>query len=167
MFNRRNTSVLLRVASLLSGIFRTYRAEANRPLSDERKRRLAIDERHAFTLQQRDLDAEKRKNKTSKGVLRIRDHGGVPEKLRKLVGGKSMRRILKAERLAARNTPEALVVEGQLGFSGPMQRLKRGVDFALVLAGHSGPTLVLNDRVKKFRVVCDEASLDDTFALNC
>lgn len=167
MFNRRSPSALLSVASLLSGVFRTYRAEAKRPLSDHRKRRLALDERRAFDLQQRDLAAEKRKNKDRYGVLRIRDHGGVPEKLRKMLGGKSMRRILKAERRAARNSPDALVVEGKLGFSAPMQRLQRGVDFALVPAGHGGPTLVLNDRVTEFRVACDEASLDDTFALNC
>lgn len=166
MFNRRSPSALLSVASLLSSVFRTYRAEAKRPFSDHRKRHLAVDERRAFELQQRDLAAEKRKNKDRYGVLRIRDHGGVPEKLRKMLGGKSMRRILKAERRAARNNPDALAVDGRLGFSAPMRQLQRGVDFALVPASHGGPTLVLNSRVTEFSVSYDSSAACDTFALN-
>jgi len=165
----RRLSVASALVSVLGRVFRTYRSEANRELSDHRKRMLAIDEKRAFDLQQRDLAAEKRKNKTRQGVLRLRDHGSVQEKLRKAIGGKSMRRILKRERRLARETPDALVVEGRMGFSAPVKPLQRGVDFALI-AGHrrgTGLTLVLSDRVQDFKVSYDVSAANELFAFNC
>ena len=152
--------------NLLNRIFRSYRAEENRTMSDWRKRLLAVDENYAFLLQQRDLEMEQRKNKravnatridkkTGKtvrytaGILAVRDHGSPQEKLRKALAGKSMRRILKAERRAGRVDPEALSVVA-IGPGNERNPLVRGVDFAMVPPGHGGPLLVLHDMAEKF-----------------
>ena len=152
--------------NLLKRIFRSYNAENGKTLSDWRKRMLAVDENYAFLLQACDLENENKKNKrqvrTAKGgvagVLAIRDHGSPEEKLRKAFGGKTMRRILKAERRAARENPEALVVHA-IGQDGERNPLVRGVDFAMIPAAHGGPTLVLHDMATKF-----EASYSNDFA---
>ena len=121
--------------NLLKRIFRSYNAEKGKTLSDWRKRMLAVDENYAFLLQARDNENEQRKNKrvvrvtrtdrqTGKqvtynaGILAVRDHGSPQEKLRKAFGGKTMRRILKAERRAARENPDALTVVA-IGTSAP------------------------------------------------
>ena len=101
--------------NLLKRIFRSYNAEKGKTLSDWCKRMLAVDENYAFMLQARDNANEQQKNKrqvrTAKGgvagVFATRDHGSPQEKLRKAFGGKTMRRILKAERRAARENSEA------------------------------------------------------------
>jgi hypothetical protein len=165
--------------NLLNRIFRSYRAENGKKLSPWRQRMLAVDENYAMLLQMRDNENEQQKNKrqvnatrivvdkeTGKrktvryvaGVLATRDHGSPQEKLRKALGGKSMRRILKAERRAGRVDPEALVVHA-LDEQGERHPLVRGVDFAMIPRGHGGPTLVLHDRATKF-----EASYSSNFA---
>ena len=152
--------------NLLKRIFRSYNAENGKTPSDWRKRMLAVDENYAFLLQARDLENENKKNKrqvrTAKGgvagALATRDHGSPQEKLRKAFGGKTMRRILKAERRAARENPEALVVHA-IGQDGERNALVRGVDFAMIPAAHGGPTLVLHDMATKF-----EASYSNDFA---
>ena len=152
--------------NLLKRIFRSYNAENGKTLSDWRKRMLAIDENYAFLLQARDNANEQQKNKrqvrTSKGgiagVLAIRDHGSPQEKLRKAFGGKTMRRILKAERRAARENPDALTVVA-IGEDDSRNPLTRGVDFAMIPRAHGGPTLVLHDMAQKF-----EASYSSNFA---
>lgn len=151
--------------NLLKRIFRSYNAEKGKTLSDWRKRMLAVDENYAFLVQQRDLENEQRKNKRQvrtkrgiAGVLAIRDHGSPEEKLRKAFGGKTMRRILKTERRAARENPEALVVHA-IGQDGERNPLVRGVDFAMIPAAHGGPTLVLHDLATNF-----EASYSNDFA---
>ena len=161
--------------NLLERIFRSYDAEKGKTLSDWRKRMLAVDENYAFLLQQRDNENEQRKNKrgvtvtrtnrqTGKqetyraGNLATRDHGSPQEKLRKAFGGKTMRRILKAERRAARENPEALVVHA-IADDGARNQLVRGVDFAMIPAAHGGPTLVLHDMATKF-----DASYSNDFA---
>lgn len=143
--------------NLLKRIFRSYNAENGKTLSDWRKRMLAVDENYAFLLQTRDNENEQRKDKrqvrTAKGgvagVLATRDHGSPQEKLRKAFGGKTMRRILKAERRAARENPDALVVH-TIGEEDNRHLLTRGVDFAMIPPGHGGPTLVLHDMAQKF-----------------
>lgn len=151
--------------NLLKRIFRSYNAEKGKTLSDWRKRMLAVDENYAFMLQARDNANEQQKNKRMvrgkrgvAGVLAVRDHGSPEEKLRKAFGGKTMRRILKAERRAARENPEALVVHA-IGQDGERNPLVRGVDFAMIPAAHGGPTLVLHDLATKF-----EASYSNDFA---
>lgn len=161
--------------NLLKRIFRSYRAEEGKTLSDWRKRMLAVDENHAFIVQQRDLENEQRKNKrgvtvsrvnrqTKKtetyraGILATRDHGSPQEKLRKAFGGKTMRRILKAERRAGRENPEALVVHA-LDEQDQKHALTRGVDFAMIPRAHGGPTLVLHDMAQRF-----EATYSNSFA---
>lgn len=152
--------------NLLKRIFRSYNAENGKTLSDWRKRMLAVDENYAFLLQARDLENENKKNKrqvrTAKGgvagVLATRDHGSPQEKLRKAFGGKTMRRILKAERRAARENPDALTVVA-IGEGDARHPLTRGVDFAMIPRAHGGPTLVLHDMAQKF-----EASYSSNFA---
>lgn len=161
--------------NLLNRIFRSYRNESSRPLSDWRKRMLAVDENYAFMLQVRDNENEQRKNKravrvtrldrkTGKnvtynaGILAVRDHGSPQEKLRKAFGGKTMRRILKAERRAGRENPEALAVVA-IDEKDERHELVRGVDFAMIPRAHGGPTLVLHDMAQKF-----EASYSSNFA---
>lgn len=152
--------------NLLKRIFRSYNAENGKTLSDWRKRMLAVDENYAFLLQARDLENENKKNKrqvrTAKGgvagVLATRDHGSPQEKLRKAFGGKTMRRILKAERRAARENPDALTVVA-IGEDDSRNPLTRGVDFAMIPRAHGGPTLVLHDMAQKF-----EASYSSNFA---
>lgn len=152
--------------NLLKRIFRSYNAENGKTLSDWRKRMLAVDENYAFLLQARDLENENKKNKrqvrTAKGgvagVLATRDHGSPQEKLRKAFGGKTMRRILKAERRAARENPDALTVVA-IGEDDSRNPLTRGVDFAMIPRSHGGPTLVLHDMAQKF-----EASYSSNFA---
>ena len=152
--------------NLLKRIFRSYNAENGKTLSDWRKRMLAVDENYAFLLQARDLENENKKNKrqvrTAKGgvagVLATRDHGSPQEKLRKAFGGKTMRRILKAERRAARENPDALTVVA-IGEDDARHPLTRGVDFAMIPRSHGGPTLVLHDMAQKF-----EASYSSNFA---
>lgn len=151
--------------NLLKRIFRSYDAEKGKTLSPWRKRMLAVDENYAFLLQQRDLENEQRKDKRQvrskrgiAGVLATRDHGSPQEKLRKAFGGKTMRRILKAERRAARENPEALVVHA-IADDGARNQLVRGVDFAMIPAAHGGPTLVLHDMATKF-----DASYSNDFA---
>ena len=152
--------------NLLKRIFRSYNAENGKTLSDWRKRMLAVDENYAFLLQARDLENENKKNKrqvrTAKGgvagVLATRDHGSPQEKLRKAFGGKTMRRILKSERRAARENPDALVVHA-LDAEDNKHALTRGVDFAMIPRAHGGPTLVLHDMAQKF-----EASYSSNFA---
>ena len=152
--------------NLLKRIFRSYNAENGKTLSDWRKRMLAVDENYAFLLQARDLENENKKNKrqvrTAKGgvagVLATRDHGSPQEKLRKAFGGKTMRRILKAERRAARENPDALTVVA-IGEDDVRHPLTRGVDFAMIPRSHGGPTLVLHDMAQKF-----EASYSNDFA---
>ena len=92
------------------------------------------------------------------GILAVRDHGSPQEKLRKAFGGKTMRRILKAERRAGRVDPEALTVHA-IGENDKRNLLVRGVDFAMIPRGHGGPTLVLHDMATKF-----EASYSSNFA---
>ena len=147
--------------NLLKRIFRSYNAEKGKTLSDWRKRMLAVDENYAFMLQARDNANEQQKNKRMvrgkrgkrgvAGVLAVRDHGSPQEKLRKALGGKTTQRILKAERRAAREKPEALVVHA-IGLDGERNALVRGVDFAMIPASHGGPTLVLHDRATRFQV---------------
>ena len=152
--------------NLLKRIIRSYNAENGKTLSDWRKRMLAVDENYAFLLQARDLENENKKNKrqvrTAKGgvagVLATRDHGSPQEKLRKAFGGKTMRRILKAERRAARENPDALTVVA-IGEDDARHPLTRGVDFAMIPRSHGGPTLVLHDMAQKF-----EASYSSNFA---
>ena len=152
--------------NLLKRIFRSYNAEKGKTLSDWRKRMLAVDENYAFMLQARDNENEQRKDKrqvrTAKdgvaGVLATRDHGSPQEKLRKAFGGKTMRRILKAERRAARENPDALTVVA-IGEGDARHPLTRGVDFAMIPRAHGGPTLVLHDMAQKF-----EASYSSNFA---
>ena len=161
--------------NLLNRIFRTYRSEQQRPLSEHRKRMLAVDENYAFLCQQRDLENEQRKNKRAvqvvrtdrstgetkrytAGVLATRDHGSPQEKLRKAFGGKSMRRILKRERRFGRLDPEALSVVA-IGADNERHPLVRGVDFAMIPRAFGGPTLVLHDMAERF-----EASYNDGFA---
>ena len=161
--------------NLLKRIFRSYETENGKTLSDWRKRMLAVDENYAFLLQQRDNENEQRKNKrgvtvtrtnrqTGKqetyraGILATRDHGSPQEKLRKAFGGKTMRRILKAERRAARENPDALTVVA-IGEDDARHPLTRGVDFAMIPRSHGGPTLVLHDMAQKF-----EASYSSNFA---
>ena len=152
--------------NLLKRIFRSYNAENGKTLSDWRKRMLAVDENYAFLLQARDLENENKKNKrqvrTAKGgvagVLATRDHGSPQEKLRKAFGGKTMRRILKAERRAAHENPDALTVVA-IGEDDARHPLTRGVDFAMIPRAHGGPTLVLHDMAQKF-----EASYSSNFA---
>lgn len=152
--------------NLLKRIFRSYNAENGKTLSDWRKRMLAVDENYAFLLQARDLENENKKNKrqvrTAKGgvagVLATRDHCSPQEKLRKAFGGKTMRRILKAERRAARENPDALTVVA-IGEDDARHSLTRGVDFAMIPRAHGGPTLVLHDMAQKF-----EASYSSNFA---
>lgn len=152
--------------NLLKRIFRSYNAENGKTMSDWRKRMLAVDENYAFLLQARDLENENKKNKrqvrTAKGgvagVLATRDHGSPQEKLRKAFGGKTMRRILKAERRAARENPDALTVVA-IGEDDSRNPLTRGVDFAMIPRAHGGPTLVLHDMAQKF-----EASYSSNFA---
>ena len=88
----------------------------------------------------------------------MRDHGSPQEKLRKAFGGKTMRRILKAERRAARENPDALTVVA-IGEDDSRNPLTRGVDFAMIPRAHGGPTLVLHDMAQKF-----EASYSSNFA---
>ena len=161
--------------NLLKRIFRSYNAENGKTLSDWRKRMLAVDENYAFLLQARDNENEQRKNKravrvtrtdrqTGKqvtynaGILAVRDHGSPQEKLRKAFGGKTMRRILKAERRAARENPDALVVHA-LDAEDNKHALTRGVDFVMIPRAHGGPTLVLHDlaqaREPLYREVAD------------
>lgn len=152
--------------NLLKRIFRSYNAENGKTLSDWRKRMLAIDESYAFLLQQRDNENEQRKNKrgvtvarlnrkTGKnetyraGILAVRDHGSPQEKLRKALGGKTMRRILKRERRLGRENPEALTVHA-IDEQDERHPLVRGVDFAMIPRAHGGPTLVLHDMATKF-----------------
>ena len=152
--------------NLLKRIFRSYNAENGKTLSDWPQRMLAVDENYAFLLQARDLENENKKNKrqvrTAKGgvagVLATRDHGSPQEKLRKAFGGKTMRRILKAERRAARENPDALTVVA-IGEDDARHPLTRGVDFAMIPRSHGGPTLVLHDMAQKF-----EASYSSNFA---
>ena len=161
--------------NLLKRIFRSYNAENGKTLSDRRKRMLAVDENYAFLLQARDNENEQRKNKravrvtrtdrqTGKqvtynaGILAVRDHGSPQEKLRKAFGGKTMRRILKAERRAARENPDALTVVA-ISEDDVRHPLTRGVDFAMIPRSHGGPTLVLHDMAQKF-----EASYSSNFA---
>lgn len=161
--------------NLLNRIFRSYRAEEGRTLSDWRKRMLAVDENYAFLLRERDNRNEEKKNKrgvtvsrvnrkTGKtetyraGILATRDHGSPQEKLRKAIGGKSMRRVLKRERRFGRENPEALVVHA-IGDEGERHLLVRGVDYAMVPPPHGEPTLVLHDLAKNF-----EATYSDDFA---
>ena len=151
--------------NLLKRTFRSYNAEKGKTLSDWCKRMLAVDENYAFMLQARDNANEQQKNKRMvrgkrgvAGVLAVRDHGSPQEKLRKAFGGKTMRRILKAERRAARENSEALVVHA-IGQDGERNMLARGVDFAMIPASHGGPTLVLHDMATKF-----EASYSNDFA---
>lgn len=147
--------------NLLKRIFRSYNSEQTKKLSPWRQRMLAVDENYAFLLQQRDLENENRKNKrqvrTAKGgiagVLATRDHGSPQEKLRKAFGGKTMRRILKAERRAGRVDPEALTVHA-IGENDERNLLVRGVDFAMIPRAHGGPTLVLHDLATKFEASC-------------
>ena len=151
--------------NLLKRIFRSYNAEKGKTLSDWRKRMLAVDEHYAFMLQARDNSNEQQKNKRMvrgkrgvAGVLATRDHGSPQEKLRKAFGGKTMRRILKAERRAARENPDALTVVA-IGEDDSRNPLTRGVDFAMIPRAHGGPTLVLHDMAQKF-----EASYSSNFA---
>lgn len=162
--------------NLLKRIFRSYDAENGKTLSDWRKRMLAVDESYAFLLQQRDNENEQRKNKrgvtvtrlnrnTGKnetyraGILAVRDHGSPQEKLRKAVGGKTMRRILKRERRAGRENPNELAVFA-IDEQGERHPLVRGVDFAFVPRPHGEPTLVLHDMAKDF-----DAEYSDEFAV--
>lgn len=165
--------------NLLKRIFRSYNSEQTKKLSPWRQRMLAVDENYAFLLQQRDNENENRKNKrqvnatrivvdkeTGKrktvryvaGVLATRDHGSPQEKLRKAFGGKTMRRILKAEHRAGRVDSEALTVHA-IGENDERNLLVRGVDFAMIPRAHGGPTLVLHDMATKF-----EASYSNDFA---
>ena len=161
--------------NLLKRIFRSYNAEKGKTLSDWRKRMLAVDENYAMLLQMRDNENENKKNKRSvrvvrtnrktgkqvtfnAGILAARDHGSPQEKLRKALGGKTMRRILKAERRAARENPDALTVVA-IGEDDTRNELVRGVDFAMIPRAHGGPTLVLHDMATKF-----EASYSPGFA---
>lgn len=160
----------LSLNSLLRRIFRSYNAESNKKLSPWRQRMLEMDERYAARVAERDNANEARKNKrlvnatrtvidpkTGKkkvvryiaGVLATRDHGSPKEKLRKAFGGKTMRRILKAERRAARENPDALVVHA-IDEKDNRHLLTRGVDFAMIPPSHGGPTLVLHDMAQKF-----------------
>lgn len=169
--------------NLLKRIFRSYDAEKNKTLSPWQQRQLAVDEHYAMLIQQRDLANEERKNKrqvnatrtvidkeTGKrkivrytaGVLATRDHGGVDEKLRKTIGGKAMRRILKRERRLGREQPEALVVNA-IDEEGNEHRLTRGVDFTMMRRPFGDPTLVLHDMATNFNASY-EASFADELA---
>lgn len=160
--------------SLLRRVFRSYNAESNKKLSPWRQRMLEVDERYAALIAERDNANDQRKNKRMvpveyigkdgkkhrhmAGILVVRDHGSPQEKLRKAFGGKTMRRILKAERRAARENPDALVVHA-IGEDESRNQLTRGVDFAMIPRAHGGPTLVLHDMAQKF-----EATYSPEFA---
>lgn len=151
--------------SLLRRVFRSYNAESNKKLSPWRQRMLEVDERYAALIAERDnandqrknkrmvpvdyIDKEGKKQRYMAGILVVRDHGSPQEKLRKALGGKTMRRILKAERRAARENPDALVVHA-LDAEDNKHALTRGVDFAMIPRAHGGPTLVLHDMAEKF-----------------
>ena len=160
--------------NLLKKIFGSYKQEQEgRYVSEHRKRMLQVDENYAMLVQMRDNENDDRKNKrmvncvgvdrkTGKtvrytaGILAVRDHGSVQEKLRGQFGGKRMRRILKAEKRAARENPEALTV---VAIDGDARHtLTRGVDFAMV-RDHGESVLVLHDAAKQF-----EASYSNDFA---
>lgn len=160
--------------NLLKRIFGSYDRQQNgRHFSEHRKRMLQVDENYAMVVQMRDNENDERKNKkmincqrvdrkTGKnvrytaGILAVRDHGSVQEKLRSRFGGKRMRRILKAEKRAARENPEALTV---VAIDGDARHtLTRGVDFAMVRDGGEA-VLVLHDAAKQF-----EASYSTDFA---
>lgn len=161
-------SIISNINSALKRVFRTYNAEANRTLSPWRKAMLAVDESYLALLAARDNASDERKNKRQvrskrsktgfSGVLSVRDHGSVEEKLRKAIGGKSMRRILKRERRLGRENPEALAVHA-VDDEGNKHPLVRGVDFAMIPPAFGGPSLVLHDMATKF-----EATYSNDFA---
>lgn len=161
-------SILTNINAALKRVFRSYNAEANRKLSPWRKRMLEVDENYLALVQTRDNANDERKNKRQvrskrtktgfSGVLATRDHGSVEEKLRKSIGGKSMRRILKRERRLGRENPEALAVHA-VDDDGNRHPLVRGVDFAMIPPAFGGPSLLLHDLAEKF-----EASYSNDFA---
>lgn len=149
----------------LRRVFRTYEQEKQleeqgRELSPWRKKQLAQEERRLFELQQRDNETENRVDKRAapgkpgSGIFATRDKGSVEEKLRKAYGGKVAKRVLKAERLAARERPDEVRIHVDAGGDDPEARkaLVRGVDFAVVPPPHGEPTLVLHDDAKEFEV---------------
>lgn len=161
-------SILSNINTGLKRVFRSYNSESNKRLSPWRKRMLAVDENYLALLASRDNANDEAKNKRQvrskrsktgfSGVLATRDHGSVEEKLRKAIGGKSMRRILKRERRFGRENPESLTVHA-VDEDGNRNQLTRGIDFAMIPTAFGGPSLVLHDLASDF-----EASYSADFA---
>lgn len=160
----------------MNRMFRRYKREeeTGKGTNPWQERNNAVDENHLARLAARDLEAEQRKDKKlvkakrvvrmkdgktktlyyDAGILATRDHGSLMEKLRKAVGGKAARRVLIAERRAARENPEAISViatamAGDVamtdGSGFPIRTtLERGKDFAIVKR-EGEPQLVIAD----------------------
>lgn len=116
---------------------------------NERVARIGLNEQKWFAdRRKRQEEADNRKNKKRSGQLVINDPGSVHVKLAKTFGGKSANRMLKRERIARRDHPDAVTVIDTTNPDAPVE-LVRGIDFAVVRV-HDEVQLVLHDRVKNF-----------------
>lgn len=129
------------------------------PVSPGKTRSLEVDMRTAARNRSRDIAGLNRRDKRLNGSVVARDPNSLYEKLRKLIGGKSASRLVKAERRAARAEPEAVEVLVRAEGSPNVETAQRAVDYALVKT-HDETLLVLRDGLQLVSVNYEPSLID-------